>query len=60
VTLALCIGAEGACGQLPTLCQALPEASQFIPWDIDTDGDGVRDALSVGFRYAVSPATFAP
>jgi hypothetical protein len=59
VSLVLCAGAEGACGQLPVLCEALPDLSPFLPWDVDLDGDGRVDAASVGLEFVVTPATLA-
>lgn len=57
VSLVLCAGAEGACGQLPLLCESLPELSELLPWDVDLSGDGRFDAASIGLRMTVTPAT---
>lgn len=55
VNLQLCLDDEGPCGRLPLLCEALPDASALLPWDVDLDGDGLRDAASVGFLMDIAP-----
>lgn len=57
VSLVLCAGAEGSCGQLPVLCETLPDLSGLLPWDVDLDGDGQYDAASIGLRMTIVPAT---
>lgn len=59
VSLVLCAGSDDACGQLPILCEALPDLSPLLPWDVDLDGDGRVDAASVGLEFVVRPATLA-
>lgn len=57
VVLDACLEAEDDCAALPPLCEALPLVSRFGPWDVDTDGDGFGDAVSVGMRWRIVPAT---
>ncbi len=42
----------------PSFCSYLSMAKQFLPmlFDLDQDGDGTKDAMSVCFKYELGPA----
>jgi hypothetical protein len=50
-----CSGAETICANLTAACPLLPAVGALA--DIDQDGDGINDSLSIGLRISLAGAT---